>query len=88
MTKYELLSGETIDLLPLPKEAQEHISKIEELINNSEDYNEVSRQVFVSLREGKNLTPEIIRNLENSPRYKIVVDLLARYHQKLFGEES
>lgn len=68
MEKYELLSGETIDILVLPEEAQKHICQIEDLVSSSADYFEVGREAFAPLLEGKHFTTKSLTELHNSPR--------------------
>ncbi len=85
MEKYELLSGEMIDASRLPEEAQKHVSHIESLVRESEDYFEVYRQAFVPLKEGKSFTAEELRKLHQSDHYKIALDLVERYRKQLFN---
>jgi len=84
MNNYTTLNGEKIDLSRLSKEEQEHISTVEKLIENSADYFEVWRRIDHPLKQGKNFTSESLRELYDSPRYKVLVDLLGRYRQKTF----
>ncbi len=84
MKKYELLSGEIIDGSKLSPEEQNHVSKIEQLIGQYEDYFKVFRQAFAPLKEGKYFNAETLQQLHQSLQYKVVFDLVARYHQKLF----
>ena len=85
MGKYKLLSGEMIDISTLPEEAQKHISRIESLVQESEDYFEVNRHAFAPLLEGKYFTAKSLTELHNSPRYIVVSDLVMRYWQELYG---
>lgn len=82
--EYELLSGEKIDLSTLSKEEQEHVGKIEELIENAADYFEVERTAFAPLKEGKSFNVQSLRTLYDSPRYKVLEDLVERYRQKCY----
>ncbi|MEK6863228.1 MAG: hypothetical protein AABW53_00870 [Nanoarchaeota archaeon] len=51
--QYELLSGEVIDLSDLSLGEQEHISRIEELISESEDYFKIVNLAFTPLMAGR-----------------------------------
>lgn len=84
MQEYILLSGEKIHLDKLSEEEQKHISEIEQLIADSTDYFEVWSRIDKPLKQGKSFTSESLRELCNSPRYKVLVDLLKRYRQKTF----
>jgi len=85
MKKYELLSGETIDVSTLPEETQKHVSQIEDLIASSADYFEVERGAFAPLMEGKSFNVGSLRALYESPRYKVLEDLVERYRRKYFS---
>ena len=85
---YVTLQGEPIDRTSLEEDAQNHISLIEKLIADSTNYFEVNRQALAPLQEGKFFTPETLRKLHDSPRYKIVFDLITRYHRKLYKPEE
>ncbi len=85
MKEYELLSGEIIRLSDISLEEQEHISTIEELIATSEDYFEIYRQAFAPLMVGKYFDVQRLQQLQTSPRYKVLSDLVTRYHNKLFS---
>ncbi len=84
MQDYTLLSGEKISLDKLSEEEQKHIGEIEQLIADSTDYFEVWRRIDNPLKLNKSFTSESLRELYNSPRYKVLVDLLKRYRQKTF----
>ena len=84
MKEYKLLSGEVIELSKLSEEGQKQVSEIERLIAQSVDYFEVYRQAFVPLKEGKYFDAKELQQLHQSLQYKVVSDLVARYHQKLF----
>ena len=86
MEEYKLLSGEIIKLSDLSLEEQRHIIVIEELIAKSEDYFKVYRQAFAPLKEGKYFDAKGLQQLHESPRYKVLSDLVALYHQKLFSK--
>ncbi|MDO8511057.1 MAG: hypothetical protein Q7S55_02725 [Nanoarchaeota archaeon] len=85
MEEYKLLSGEIIYVSRLPEEAQKHISRIESLVQESEDYFEVYRQAFVPLKERKHFTAARLRELHDSPYYKVILDLVQRHWQKTVG---
>ncbi len=85
MKEYELLSGEIIKLSDLSPEEQKQVSRIEELIAKSEDYFEIERRAFAPLMEGKYFTVKSLEQLYQSLRYKVLLDLVTRYHQKLFS---
>jgi len=85
MKQYKLLSGETIDASILPEEGQKHVSQIEDLIASSADYFEVKRGAFAPLMEGKSFNVGSLRSLYESPRYKVIEDLVERYRQKYFS---
>lgn len=84
MEEYRLLSGEIIYVSTLPEEAQRHISRIESLVQESADYFEVEREAFAPLKEGKSFNVKSLRALYDSPRYKVLEDLVERYRQKCF----
>ena len=88
MSLYTVLSDETIDVSALSEEERKHISQIECLITNDEDYFEVWRQADVPFKERKSFTAKNLQELHNSPCYKVVLDLLTRYHQKLFSQNK
>ena len=83
--EYELLSGEKVDLSLLPTEDCEHISKIEKLIEVSADYFEVYRQAPAPLLDGKSFNARSLSALYSSPQYRVLEDLVGRYHKKCFG---
>ncbi|MBI5066543.1 hypothetical protein HZA97_10025 [Candidatus Woesearchaeota archaeon] len=87
MKEYELLSGEKIDFSSLSDAEQEHVGEVEKLIAESVDYFEVWRRIDQPLKQGKNFTSESLRELYNSPRYKLLVDLLERYRRKTYLEK-
>ena len=66
MKEYKLLSGEIIDGSKLSTEEQDHVSKIEQLIGQSEDYFEVYRLAFAPLKEGKYFDAETLQQLHYS----------------------
>ena len=85
MKTYTLLSGETIDSSALSKKEQEQISEIERMIARREDYFTVDRHVHAPLVEGRaGLQAKDLIEIYNSPKNKVVFDLLDRYHQELF----
>lgn len=86
MREYELLSGEVIMFSDLSLEEQKHISKIEELIAKSGDYFETERQALTPLMVGKYFNVERLQQLHASPQYKVLFDLVTRYHRKLFSK--
>lgn len=84
--EYELLSGEKIDCSTLSLEEQERISEIEKLIANQEDYLVMdSRLHALVLEERRIYSGKSLAQLYNSTSYKILEDLLERYHKKCFG---
>ncbi len=89
MKTYTLLSGEIIDGSTLSKEEQGYISEIEKLIADHEDYFEIDRRVHAPLVEGRGvLQAKGLIEIYNSPRFKVVADLLERYHQKLYPQKD
>lgn len=85
--EYTLLSGEVIDTSVLSEEEKKHVSKIEDLINNFEDYFEVYRQAYSPMVLNIYLTPKVVHELRNSARYKIILDLMTIYHREMFPEQ-
>ena len=85
MEEYKLLSGEMIYVSRLPEEAQKHISRIESLVQESDDYFEVYHQAFAPLKEGKSFTAARLVELHQSPYYKVILDLVQRHWQKNVG---
>lgn len=83
--EYESLSGEKIDISTLSESEQEHLSEIEKLIENSADFFEVERKALAPLIEGKLFTAQSLTELHHSPRYKVMLDLVTRYWQKLYS---
>ena len=83
--EYETISGEKIARSALSKEEQQHISRIEKLINQSADYFEVYREALAPLLEGKYFNARSLSALYSSPNYKVLEDLVERYHKKCFG---
>ncbi len=83
--QYELLSGEVIDLSDLSLGEQEHISRIEELISESEDYFKIVNWAFAPLMVGRYFDAQRLQQLHASPQYKILSDLITRYHRELFS---
>lgn len=93
--EYELLSEERVNLSELSEEEQKHISQIEKLvakshvqglITKSQFYFEVERQAFDYLKplmEGRIFTPKTLRELYDSPHYKVISDLVTRYYRGL-----
>lgn len=79
MTYYTLLNGRKINLESLSKQEREHVKNIEKLIADNEDYDDVYRQAFAPLEEGKSFTPQTIVELFNSRVYKITMDLMQQY---------
>ncbi len=84
--EYRLLSGEKINRSTLTKEERKHINTIEKLIESDADYFEVERDAFAPLKEGKSFNVGSLRALYESPRYKILEDLVERYRQKVFRQ--
>ncbi|MFH0752192.1 MAG: hypothetical protein V1914_01185 [archaeon] len=90
MIKYQLLSGEKIKLKKLRKTERKHISKIESMIKNSEDYIKVYceyHKLFETwLPEGEYFTPKTQEALYNSPNYKVAYDMILRYEKKMLQQ--
>ncbi len=83
MDNYTLRSGETIDISCLRDTDREHISRIEKLIADSADYHEVYREAFAPLKEGRGFTAKSLLELHNTPQYKIVLDMVTRYWERM-----
>lgn len=83
---YELLSGEKIDLKSLKTRERKHISKIEKMIKDNEDYHQVYREYHKLWESNGYWTLKTMKKLESSPHYKIAYDLLLRYEKKCFSK--
>lgn len=92
MAKYELLSGEKINLKTLKRDEQKKIKSLETCIKECENHNrEDYLNVYHTLdkiKEGKNYTARRLAELYNSDFYRVANDIIKRYWYRCFSGDE